>query len=576
MDNFDLNKYLYNNPLLTEGMQKDRNELAMMIIQLSNEISATEDPKKLSFLKKDLKDTKEKLQKLKAVNEDKYQKHEDSYVRVTEPRFKKDKNNPNFLYGYMNYDVGPGVAVALGKETMAGQIRRLSSAEAMRQMNDIAKKIEDNFDIEDIEVTDLENGQVNLFAVSDDFIDMDLRSELSMALLNEMDINDPILMAIRAQRMDREKERNFARSKADTTSSIDYDEALTLRQMLADLKKERDQLFRDMEQEAEPEGGPIADKYGADIEKVEDRIYKVQKQLRDYDMNESVNEYDDLDWEDDEDDDWDDDDNIYTGPYSYGIDRRTWDGDGEGLYRLEAIRKMLKKYPKELAKLESDPQYPALDMTYGELIKWYKSVSNFSLQESVNESVSDFPMEFTLEKDINYDSWGVHEDKLYKGTFVKDKIVSDHKKGVYVNHEGKQEVTLDLNDIRNLQRLGVTLNESVNEGMISPKMAKKLSIGNSITTQEHTYTITGFGNKSNAFRQFEVEDENGEKYNIQVSLFGATDIGVAKGRSLVFRNHEMVKSISESMDLEDSFDEIKGEMMENISPISRFLKYLEK
>ncbi len=117
-DNFNLNKYLYNNPL----------------------------------------------------TEDKYQSHEDSYVRVTEPRFKKDKNNPNFLYGYMNYDVGPGVGVALGKETMAGQIRRLSSAEAMKQMNDIAKKLEDYFDLEDIEVTDLENGQVNLFAVSDDFV----------------------------------------------------------------------------------------------------------------------------------------------------------------------------------------------------------------------------------------------------------------------------------------------------------------------------------------------------------------------------------------------------------------------
>jgi hypothetical protein len=91
-----------------------------------------------------------------------------------------------------------------------------------------------------------------------------------------------------------------------------------------------------------------------------------------------------------------------------------------------------------------------------------------NLQESVNESVSDFPMEFTLEKDVNYNSWGVHEDKLYKGTFVKDKIVSDHKKGVYVNHEGKQEVTLDLNDIRNLQRLGVTLNEAA-----APKFTAK-------------------------------------------------------------------------------------------------------
>jgi len=104
---------------------------------------------------------------------------------------------------------------------------------------------------------------------------------------------------------------------------------------------------------------------------------------------ELMNESEDLDWEDDweEEDDWEDDDNIYTGPYSYGIDRRTWDGDGEGLYRLEAIRKMLKKYPKELAKLESNPQYPALDMTYGELIKWYKSISNFSLSEAANKGL---------------------------------------------------------------------------------------------------------------------------------------------------------------------------------------------
>jgi hypothetical protein len=67
---------------------------------------------------------------------------------------------------------------------------------------------------------------------------------------------------------------------------IDYDEALTLRGMLADLKKEREQLFRDMEQEAEPEGGPIADRYGNELNRIEDRIYKISKQLRDYDTME--------------------------------------------------------------------------------------------------------------------------------------------------------------------------------------------------------------------------------------------------------------------------------------------------
>ena len=47
--------------------------------------------------------------------------------------------------------------------------------------------------------------------------------------------------------------------------------------MLADLKKEREQLFRDMEQEAEPEGGPIADRYGDELIKIEDRMYKIAK-----------------------------------------------------------------------------------------------------------------------------------------------------------------------------------------------------------------------------------------------------------------------------------------------------------
>ena len=70
--------------------------------------------------------------------------------------------------------------------------------------------------------------------------------------------------------------------------NIDYDEALTLRGMLADLKKEREQLFRDMEQEAEPEGGPIANRYGNELNKIEDRMNKIAKQLRDYDMNENV------------------------------------------------------------------------------------------------------------------------------------------------------------------------------------------------------------------------------------------------------------------------------------------------
>lgn len=45
---------------------------------------------------------------------------------------------------------------------------------------------------------------------------------------------------------------------------------------IAKLQKERDQLMRDMEQEAEPEGGPVADEYGAMLDKIDAQIRKLK------------------------------------------------------------------------------------------------------------------------------------------------------------------------------------------------------------------------------------------------------------------------------------------------------------
>ena len=93
-----------------------------------------------------------------------------------------------------------------------------------------------------------------------------------------MDLNDPVLVKARAQK-----------SKPEPSRGIDYDEALTLRGMKADIEKQIKQKHIDMEQQAEPEGGKVADRYGSELNKLEDRLYKVEKQLRDYDMNESLN-----------------------------------------------------------------------------------------------------------------------------------------------------------------------------------------------------------------------------------------------------------------------------------------------
>jgi len=71
---------------------------------------------------------------------------------------------------------------------------------------------------------------------------------------------------------------------------LDFEDVMYLRDEQKDLEDRIAQLYRDMEQEAEPEGGEIADRYGSMLNKLEDKLYRVQKQIRDYDMNESVNE----------------------------------------------------------------------------------------------------------------------------------------------------------------------------------------------------------------------------------------------------------------------------------------------
>ena len=93
-------------------------------------------------------------------------------ARISMPKFVKDKNNPNFLNVYIKYDTGAGATMALGRETGSGQDRRNNAAEALRLANDVARDLEAEYNIEDIEITDQENGVVSIFAVSDDFVDM--------------------------------------------------------------------------------------------------------------------------------------------------------------------------------------------------------------------------------------------------------------------------------------------------------------------------------------------------------------------------------------------------------------------
>ena len=68
-------------------------------------------------------------------------------------------------------------------------------------------------------------------------------------------------------------------------SKISYDEVLDLRDEKHDLELRIKNLYSEMENdpEIEVEGGPACDQYGDELNKLENRLYKVNKQIALYD-----------------------------------------------------------------------------------------------------------------------------------------------------------------------------------------------------------------------------------------------------------------------------------------------------
>ena len=86
-----------------------------------------------------------------------------------------------------------------------------------------------------------------------------------------MDINDPVLIAMRAKREELAKTQTVRTLPANEIKKIQSNIA-RLNKELGELYAERHRLLSDMEQEAEAEGGPIADEYGGNLDKIEAKI----------------------------------------------------------------------------------------------------------------------------------------------------------------------------------------------------------------------------------------------------------------------------------------------------------------
>ena len=112
-------------------------------------------------------------------------------IEYFKPKISKDTNHPNFLTVSIKYPVGAGSAlVALGTKTASGQEREKGARKALAIGNQIADELQTKYDLEDIEVKDLENGTVQVFAVSDDFINKTMSEKLDPVGKEDDDINN--------------------------------------------------------------------------------------------------------------------------------------------------------------------------------------------------------------------------------------------------------------------------------------------------------------------------------------------------------------------------------------------------
>ena len=98
--------------------------------------------------------------------------------------------------------------------------------------------------------------------------------------VDEIDMNDPVLVRTRADRAKMDKFKKDQEQKIQN-AKLGGAKEKPLRKLanmgkIAFLEKEKEQLMRDMEQEAEPEGGPIADEYGRKLNRIDQSIAKLK------------------------------------------------------------------------------------------------------------------------------------------------------------------------------------------------------------------------------------------------------------------------------------------------------------
>ena len=186
-----------------------------------------------------------------------------------------DKRTGGTIFKFPHYN-GPGPGALFGKET-TDQIdasKAKAKAAALKTYTQFKDYIED-YEISDSSPAGV-YGNIYLWVMFNDLAKdyTAPKGGTQSSQFEAMDMNDPVLVKMRAAKLANKKADkeidNIKRMnpKADRKS-------LDMIKQIGFLNKEREQLMRDMEQEAEPEGGPIADMYGAKLNRIDSKIAKL-------------------------------------------------------------------------------------------------------------------------------------------------------------------------------------------------------------------------------------------------------------------------------------------------------------
>jgi hypothetical protein len=103
--------------------------------------------------------------------------------------------------------------------------------------------------------------------------------------VSEANLNDPVAMKMRAAKMKADKLAKLRAANAGDDGNDKFFEKSTARlRKLKALKDKRAQIMSDMEQEAEIEGGAVADKYGDMLNKLDKAISMLGEAVNEYDV----------------------------------------------------------------------------------------------------------------------------------------------------------------------------------------------------------------------------------------------------------------------------------------------------